>query len=612
MTRIRSLGGAILVLVWIVQAVTLAAQTGFDRAAFDQPFKRQLQALAVRCAELELPAQAKITREWLITRDPGRQYLFLPTLDDPHAPRDNQPRLVRLWAEKFRGLRRQQAQRLFAAARQSLSAPDERRAFCLLHEVLREQPDHEDALRILGTTNTARPQRGRNRPPRARAGRTRHPQFGWRRGKYWKVNGPHFAITTSHSAKAGLELSRELEDMLIVWRQLFFDFWGVKSSLKSRFSGSKLPLTRPGASPRFEVVLFRDRAEYTSQLEQIEPQIARTVGYYLAPQKKSFFFAEDAPTATRFHEATHQFFQESRRGPQRVGEQSDFWMVEGIALYMESLERYRDYCTVGGFDADRLQFARQRLFNEQFYLPVGDLSGLGREPLQKHPQLRRLYSQSAGLVHFLMDGEGGRYRDGALSYLEAIYLGRADQQTLAASTATELDSLDQSYRQFLRVSDEQLQYLKPTDRVRSLCLAQTQTTADALLRLADYGQLEWLDLSYTGADDQLLALLKGPRMERLNLEGTSISDAALAHIGSFKNLRELDLSKTGIGDTGLAHLKTLSQLEVLYLTGTQITDRGLIQLAQLKQLEILDVAQTQVTAQALERLVKQLPRLESR
>ena len=605
MTPSHSQVGLIGALSVILVGVTSAAAPE-SRHAFDQPFLQKLQALADRCTELKLPAQSEITGQWLIRRATDRQYLFLPTRDDPHAPRDSQPRLVKLWAEKFRTLRREQAQRLFAAARQALTIPDPQRAYRLLHEVLHEQPDHVEALAILGYSQAAR------RGPRARAGRTQHPQFGWRRGKYWNISSSHFTITTSHSARAGLELAHELEDMLVIWRQLFFDFWGVKASLKARFKGGKLPLARPDASQKFAVVLFRDRQEYTSLLAQIEPQIARTVGYYQAARKRSFFFADDAPVATRFHEATHQFFQESRRVLEHVGESSDFWMVEGIALYMESLERYSGYCTVGGFDANRLQFARQRLVNENFYLPLGELSTFGRQTLQEHPRLRRLYSQSAGLTHFLLDGADGRFRPGTLKYLQAIYLGRTNAQPLATCIGVPLGTLDQSYREFLGVTDQQLQHLKSASRIRNLCLPRTDVTSAGLLRLTDYDQLEWLDLSFTGADDRLLVQLQGPLLEKLNLEGTAISDAVLANIGSFKNLRELDLSQTQVGDDGLAQLKNLRQLEVLYLTGTKITDVGLRHLGSLKKLEILDVGKTEVSTDALERLAQQLPRLETR
>ena len=597
--------GLVGVLSAILVSVTAAAAPD-SRLQLDQPFRQKLRSLAERCAELKLADQAEITRKWFLRRVPDRQYLCLPGPDDPHAPRDNQPRLVKLWAEKFRQLRREQAERLFTAAQQSLAAADAQRAYRLLHEVLHEQPDHAKALSILGYTP------GTRRRPRARAGRVPHPQFGWARGKYWNISSPHFTITTSHSASAGLRLAQELEDMLVAWRQLFFDFWGVKAALKARFNGGKLPLARPGASNKYAVVLFRDREEYTSLLTQIEPQIARTIGYYQARRKRSFFFANDSTVATRFHEATHQFFQESRRVLENVGEASDFWIVEGIALYMESLERYSDYCTVGGFDANRLQFARQRLVNEHFYLPLGELSTLGRQTLQAHLSLRRLYSQSAGLTHFLMDGANGQFRAGLLKYLQAIYLGRNNPQTLAASVDSPLDALDKSYRDFLGVTDQQLQYLKPSTRVRNLCLPRTETTSAGLTRLIDYDQLEWLDISFTGADDRLLLKLPGPLLEKLNLEGTAISDVALANIASFTNLHELDLSRTAIGDDGIAHLQNLRQLEVLYLTSTKITDAGLRHLASLKNLEILDVDKTEVSDGALQRLTEQLPRLESR
>ena len=65
-----------------------------------------------------------------------------------------------------------------------------------------------------------------------------------------------------------------------------------------------------------------------------------------------------------------------------------------------------------------------------------------------------------------------------------------------------------------------------------------------------------------------------------------------------------------MGDDGIAHLENLLQLEVLYLTGTRITDAGLHHLESLKNLEILDVGKTKVSVDALQRLGKQLPRLE--
>src|SRR5258706_3261845 len=65
--------------------------------------------------------------------------------------------------------------------------------------------------------------------------------------------------------------------------------------------------------------------------------------------------------------------------------------------------------------------------------------------------------------------------------------------------------------------------------------------------------------------DAQLELLK-PVTEQafwLNLAGTGVTDAGLAHIAGLKNLRRLNLENTGITDAGLAHLKGLAELRYL-------------------------------------------------
>ena len=42
---------------------------------------------------------------------------------------------------------------------------------------------------------------------------------------------------------------------------------------------------------------------------------------------------------TMYHKATHQLFQESRPVSPEVGHRANFWIIEGIAMYMESLPR---------------------------------------------------------------------------------------------------------------------------------------------------------------------------------------------------------------------------------------------------------------------------------
>ena len=106
-----------------------------------------------------------------------------------------------------------------------------------------------------------------------------------------------------------------------------------------------------------------------------------------------------------------------------------------MATYFETLTEHNDpdaglYYTIGESTAGRLPAARERLL-DGFYLPLAELSRIGKTDVQQHPEIAKLYSQSAGLGAFLMDAEEGRYREPLVRYLKAVYSGRDSGQTLA-------------------------------------------------------------------------------------------------------------------------------------------------------------------------------------
>jgi hypothetical protein len=95
-----------------------------------------------------------------------------------------------------------------------------------------------------------------------------------------------------------------------------------------------------------------------------------------------------------------------------------------------------------------LPAARDRL-KDGFYIPLAELTPMGKSEVQRHAGLAKLYSQSTGLVAFLMDGDQGRLREPLVRYLEAVYAGRDDDETLARETATSYAELDAAYRRFM-------------------------------------------------------------------------------------------------------------------------------------------------------------------
>ena len=583
-----------------------------ERQSLDESFRQQLAALADRCDQLGLAPQAHLTRAWFPPRLPDRQYLFLVPGADPARPDERAEKVVAQWYDKFLEYRRARAERLWQLARRCLSENEGTAAYQLLHELLREDPDHAEARRVLGYRRAAARWIAGEERLRAVPGKSAHARFGWRRNEYWGVESPHFRIVTSHSPQAALALAAQLEDLHCVWRQVFFPLWSSAEALRKRCAGRAEPLETGG---KHEVVLFRNREEYLAQLGSAEPQIGVSLGYYAKNSRIAFFYAGDESLLpTRFHEATHQLLQERGSAVPDPGERANFWIVEGVALYMESLARHDGYCTLGGFDADRLQFARARRLSGDFYMPLADLVRLGREDLQRHAELRRIYTQAAGLTHFLMDGQQGRFRGPLLNYLAAVYAGRDSHEALASASGFPLQELDRLYPGFLEVQDADLQALRRTAPLRNLSLGRTSVTDAGLESLAtlDLRHLEWLDLSYTKTSDAGIEHLRqASGLRQLNLESTRVTDRALATLGCWPRLEELDLSHTAITDAGLSSLEPLKRLKVLWLTGTRISDAAVPHLERFRDLEVLDAGGTRLSEDAWRRLRARLPRLRS-
>lgn len=578
------------------------------RAALDATYASQLEQLADKCDELGLTSRAEETRAWFIRRVRDRQYLFLVPESDPLRPPKDAPQIAQQWYRKFRELRSAQADALVKLWQQEIAAGRSTTAYRLVHEVLRENPDHQLARRALGYTLVSGHWRLPGAVERSRVARVMHPKLGWAAGKYWRIETAHFEVVTDHSPQAGLQLGRKLEELYSVWRQLFVRYWADDALIASNLAGrSSIRSTRR----HYKVVLFRDRAGYVAQLSRSQPQIAMTLGYYMQRERTAFFYWGDAETeATWFHEGTHQLFQETRLGTAGVGEKDNFWIVESVALYMESMVHRDGYYTTGGIETPRLQYARNRLLVGNFFVPLRELVTLGRESFQADERIRPLYSQCSGLGHFLMDADEGRHRPALVEYLRQVYQGRSGPSLLEQLTRTPLERLDAEYRAFLDVTDDQLSSLPRQTKLTKLALGHTSVTDRGILALPNVDKLEWLDLAMTRVGDRGLARLADAKnLEDLSLEGTRVTDAALHVVGKLTRLKELDLSQTAVTDAGVAHLKSLVYLTTLWLTGTKVTDGGLHHLTDLSRLEYLNLNETPVTTAAYEQLKRALPSL---
>ena len=77
------------------------------------------------------------------------------------------------------------------------------------------------------------------------------------------------------------------------------------------------------------------------------------------------------------------------------------------------------------------------------------------------------------------------------------------------------------------------------------------------------------------SDTELSRVVNLRRLEQINVNASSVTDAGLAHVGRFHRLTLLQIADTGITDAGLAHLEGLTNLEILQLSSVKVTDAGL-------------------------------------
>ncbi len=455
---------------------------------------------AILTASQPVEAQPQVaTRPWQAAADLNAQYRRLSAKYAEDAARGWRPArlesgsLVFVAPDQYAAAARQSdsisddrrthADALFELAQEAAAAGQLSLAFGWATEAVRENPDHADARRVLGyeqhdgqwlTSYAAR---------MSRTGKTRHPQFGWiaaedvdryeagerlvgrrwisaeedaarheRIEDGWRIRTDHFQVTSNHSLPAAVELAARLERLHQVWRQLFAGFYLSEREVKQLFVGERQARKR---NRPFRVFYHRDKEGYVAALGRRQPRIAETIGIYFDAQREAHFFAGDeADIGTLYHEAVHQLFQETRTAARHVGDRANFWIVEGVATYFETLTEHRDeraglYFTIGQSSAGRLPAARQRMLVGGYYVPLAELTRVGKDELQRYPDLAKLYSQATGLAAFLMDGREGCYREPLVRYLTAVYAGRDDAKTLQTVTGHDYAELDGQYRDFL-------------------------------------------------------------------------------------------------------------------------------------------------------------------
>ncbi len=477
-TALKLTTRALCVAVWSACLSGIAsADVLDDRRALDEAYRVKLSQIADDAERAGLKSQATQARQWLTPTPPfSIQVAIVPAASSVAADSTAAGPALK-FDEQFRAARHAQADALFALAKDALKAKRASLAWLWAHETLRENPDHAAARYTLGFQRYEDRWLTTFELNKAKSGQRWSDRFGWLpqaelaryeqgerlyRGKWmtvaeeaefrsridrgWELITEHFVIRTNHSLEAGAKLAVELEKLTQAWHALFVTFLADERDLKLWFDGKAAPRKLP---PRHEIWYFRNKAEFVAALKDEQPWIANTTGYYDNDKRRAYLYHGLADCSNIYHEATHQLFAERRAGRSLVGQKANFWIIEGIACYLESLTEHNGFFRLGGLGAVRLNDARIRLLRDEFYVPFGETVAMGMLDFQKHPEIKKLYSQAAGQTYFLLEHNGGAYRDATVEYLTRIYHARDSSLTLHELTRRDYPTLDREYREFL-------------------------------------------------------------------------------------------------------------------------------------------------------------------
>ncbi|MFV0443530.1 MAG: hypothetical protein ACK5Q5_08160 [Planctomycetaceae bacterium] len=452
-------------------------------------FAQELEGTARFCDQQGLSEVAgRIRQLEVLFEEQTQDNDALPETVQPDIP-FGLPDVEARWRIELRKAQQDYARDVYSLAQRALREGLQSHAFHMIREVAFHNPDHEQARRILGYVRHDDRWVSPYTLYMLRKGNVWHERFGWLpkdhvaryeagerlyKGVWyspekeaelrnaiaegWVVESDHFIVRTNHSLERAVELIQALDDLHRFFLQEFADLFNTPQQMQKMFDDGR-PRNSSGAG-KHEVWYFRTQEQFLRVILQKQPALAGVNGAYLQNDRISYFYAdEDHPQRnieTMYHEVTHQILGESTTRPFPVGEERDFWIVEGFACYMESFRRDDGKLSVGDPRHPRMYWARERVVTEDWFIPTAQFTALGRRDFQNGvdiPTLQKYYSQATGLTHFLLHYNHHEYRDGCIQYLGQLYSPdkriRLTAKPLHQILDVPFETLDEQYKEYI-------------------------------------------------------------------------------------------------------------------------------------------------------------------
>jgi len=192
------------------------------------------------------------------------------------------------------------------------------------------------------------------------------------------------------------------------------------------------------AYKKFNVVVFRQESRYE---ECVPPDVRGSAGVFVSSKRLLAAHTEgrtrEGVLRTLYHEGFHQFMYEV------ISKNCPTWLNEGLAEYFYEATWNGESFSLGQVPSVRLATLQQAIktngcirFRELFQMN-SDAWIHNCRVSKKRAGL--IYSESWGIVHFLLHAEGGRYVKGMNHLLKAISEGENQEKALEESFGPGLD-----------------------------------------------------------------------------------------------------------------------------------------------------------------------------
>ena len=456
-------------------------------------FAESLEKLAQTCEKRDLAATAIQIRRIAQPVDPNL-LRFEPLPREVQQPIPNDLVGDELaWRTQLREHRQLYAEKLDVLAHKAVKAGLPTYAYQLTREVAHHDPDHTRARRLLGFVRYKDEWVSLFEADKLKRGEVWTDRWGWLKeahvsryqngerlslngrwvsaekdaelrrdfSKAWEIRTEHYLLKTNESLERGVELATSLEDFHRFFQQTFAAFFNDSTQMQKLFENPAV-VGRTAAKP-FVIHFFSTRDEYIEVLiGKYNQQIKITNGLYDTDKGIVYTFNNPGMAAetTLFHEATHQILAAHLKLGPVIARNQNFWLIEGVACYIESFQRTKERLTLGDPRYERFVVARYRLLNDGYYLPLAQFTAMGKDPFQLSPQIQNNYSQASGLVHFFMHYERGLYRDDLIEHLRQIYQQAerpgAIVESLEDLAGVSFADLDRQYAEYVRAMSKVL------------------------------------------------------------------------------------------------------------------------------------------------------------